>query len=158
MNVETLNKIINSDFKFKQYSSYRSETLDFENNISEFGNFVIYDDFKSFLQDNEHFIETEEGLLLDVDYIVENEHNFKMFMFIECFMSHGTGNLSFNDVSKPIIYGKAYDSEHYHLESIESFENTDDVLTFINEVLKDLGEVTHSTGVKNEYYVTDIVE
>lgn len=119
--------ILKGEFKFNKWNGYKAQADEFENDLSEFGTFVIYDNLESF----------------------ENDHEF--------YEEHHYNSLEGIDKEKPILIGEANTFENpVHFEAIENIKNESDLINFINDVLSDLGEVTHSTGIKNEYEVVGL--
>lgn len=161
--MENIQEVLNGSFTFKKYSSYKAEVEEFVNDLSEFMKFNIYEDFTHLLEENEYLREDEEGNLIPLQDIMPNsmegEKVFSDFLEDKLYISDWN-SLSLDDVGEAIIFSEAKaDRETYvHLKKVSSIENELDLITFINEVIRDIGEVTHSTGVKNEYEVVKIHE
>lgn len=71
-------------------------------------------------------------------------------------------SLSYEDIKKPFLFAEAnsnnMDNIKHHFALLNDIKSESDLIGFINEVLRELGEVTHSTGIKNEYEVTGITQ
>lgn len=151
MNIE---KQLNGWFKFHKYSSYKVKREEFENKLDEFGTFKVYDNFEQFLLDNDYLLEDQDGDIMTVNDFISNSFTEYMDNSI---MVNNFNTLDFYNKDKPFIFGEARaNSETYHhFASLEHIASKRDLLGFINDVLKDLGEVTHATGTRNEYEVVD---
>jgi hypothetical protein len=107
--MENIEDVISGSFRFKQYSSYKSEVEEFENTLDKFGEFEVYESFAVFLEENEHFREDEEGNLFHMNEILTESMDEVIFSeFIEKYINmddyNRIGNL--NDVAAPILYGE----------------------------------------------------
>lgn len=162
-NTKKINDILNDWFRFKQYSSYKVEVEEFENTLQDFGTFEVYDNFAHLLNDNEYLREDEEGELIPINDIMPSSlEGEKIFSdFLEDILNIDNFNrISLDDTREPIILGEALANHEVnkHLIRVSELEKNSDLLNFINDVLRDLGEVTHSTGTKNKYEVVEMLE
>lgn len=66
--------------------------------------------------------------------------------------------IKYQDINKPVLYGEATANHEVstHFISIDNIKDESDLISFVNDVLKDIGEVTHSMGLKNEYEVVGV--
>jgi len=157
MNIQ---EILKGDFQFKQWSSHKSAPKEFENDLSKFGTFEIYKTFGEFLRENDHFLEDEKGQLLELDVILGSPKNFYEFLENHMQIADNEGPNP-NELHQPIVYGRIDDLNtevKEHFIQLYDINDESDLLNFINDTLKDFGEVTHSTGLKNEYEVVGIVK
>lgn len=156
--MENIQEALEGWFEFKHWSRYRNASKDFEDDLSEFGTFQIYDNFKDFLQNNDHWLLDSDGELINIDEILLNEDSFNKFRESHLEMD-SFNEIKYQDINKPVLYGEASASHEVrtHFISVDNIKDESDLIGFINDVLKDLGEVTHSTGLKNEYEVVKLV-
>lgn len=119
----------------------------------------MYDNFKEFLNNHDYLIEDGEGQLLDVDNILKNKESFIEFRDGMVSMDR-FNDINFEDINKPILFGEATEvmESNMHFEAVENIKDESDLINFINDVLREHGEVTHSTGSKSEYEVAGISE
>lgn len=155
--MDDLEKVLKGFFKFKSWSSYETQPRDFENKLEPFGWFSVYKNFKDFLENNKWNLEDFDGNRLDMDAILSTKEKFAEYMDVYFNLS-GVNQLTFEQLDEPLLYAEAKDTtEPYnHFISLSDLKTEDDLFCFINEVLRDLGEVTHSTGIKNECTVVAI--
>ena len=156
MNIQ---EILKGDFQFKQWSSHKNAPEEFENDLSKFGTFTVYETFADFLEDNDHFLESETEEPIELDVILDNAKHFNDFLETKMQIADGEGP-NINELHQPIVYGVIDDnpSGYQHFIQMYDIQEESDLLNFINDTLKDFGEVTHSTGLKNEYEVVGIVK
>lgn len=156
--VHTIQNILNGEFKFKQWSSHQKEPKEFENDLSQFGSFAVYNDFQEFLQHNDHLIVDEEGDPLDIEEILKSEKSYNAFINERELVIDQSNNLFYGDIANPLVHGASNTPEHKeHFAGLYEVIDESDLISFINEVLQDLGEVTHSSGSRNEYEVVEII-
>lgn len=153
-----LNDVLKGWFKFNEWSAYKNDATEFENTLDKFGQFDIYTNFKEFLKYNPIYLENDEtGQIIDIKQALSNEENFNEFMQQQ-FNQSSWHEMTYENIDKPFLFGQINDSTEptEHFISLEEIRNENDLIVFINEVLNDLGEVTHSTGRKNKYEVVSI--
>lgn len=154
--MDNIQNILNGDFQFNKWSSHQASPENFDGDLSEFGTFDVYEDFKSFLSDYEFLLEDAEGTLLGVDMILSDKDNFDNH-FESSSVKSGENDIEYSMINKPFIFGEANTHDNpMHFISLDNIKDESDLIAFINDVLMDLGEVTHSAGIKNEYEVVKV--
>lgn len=145
-----LQQILENEFNFKRYSAHHSQPDQFINYLSQFGTFKLYGSFNDYLRDE------------NLDIIITSEHGFNLFMEEYSYIMDELNSLSYEDIKKPFLFAEAnsnnMDNIKHHFALLNDINSESDLIGFINEVLRELGEVTHSTGIKNEYEVTGITQ
>ena len=101
MNIQ---EILKGDFQFKQWSSHKNAPKEFENDLSKFGTFTVYETFADFLEDNDHFLESETGEPIELDVILDNAKHFNDFLETKMQIADGEGP-NINELHQPIVYG-----------------------------------------------------
>lgn len=152
MQKSVIESMIHGWFEFEEYSSHKSKTDIFENRLDQFMDIEVYSDFEEFLLDNSYLLEDEDDPA-DVNKVIANQDNYSNFM--DSFGYAGTirSLLSYEQTSKPFIFALSNSSSSMYFLSLQDVRSKRDVFNFINEVLRAEGEVSHSTGTKNRYYV-----
>ena len=156
MDKQAIERILDSWFRFKEWNSFKKEPIYFESTLEDFATFKIYMNFKEFLLDHDFYLENDEERL-DIDVILSNQDSFKQFVEERLFMSEFYG-LHYENINLPFLFGEAKKDVEpvLYFEYLDDINDEADLISFINEVLSDLGEVTHSTGVKPQYEVIGV--
>lgn len=150
--------VLESDFIFKKWSSYKKESDNFNDTLDNFLSIEVYKNFREFVETNIHLFENEGKTNLE---ILRNETIFNDFM--ESVYTSNFNYLLFDNINKPFLFTTISNEYHnldtrFHFITLEDIKNEFDLIAFINEVLKDIGEVTHTSGLKNEYEVVEVVD
>lgn len=151
-----LEKVINGWFNFKHWYSYKSQPLEFQNNLNEFVYINIVSSFKEYFEsdiyDNYEF--DLGDMVIDKDKVLTDPKEFEKFC-----SAYGDsinfGSLTFYSIDKPIILISAKDTTEpiQYIELVKAIKDEYELISLLNEALEDIGQVTHSSGLKSEYEV-----
>lgn len=151
-----IQNVLDEWFVIREWSANKVDPRVFTDKLKEFGSFTIYENFRDFLNNNEYLFEDSEWT---IDSILSGKENFSEF--IDQNLNVSTFHeIRYEDAEKPFLYATAYEviepKDYFIL--LESIKNEDDLIVFVNDVLENLGQVTHSQGLKNKYEVVGIDE
>lgn len=155
--MKNLQETLNGWFNFNEWSSYQNQPKEFSSQLSEFLSFKIYSNFKEFLTNNDHYLVDFDGNDININEVLSSKENFSEFVENQ-FNFSSLYDISYEQINEEILYAQAYDTTEPRdfIELVSNIKSENDLLVFLNEVLTDCGEVTHSTGIKNKYEVTGI--
>lgn len=156
MKQNLVQEILDGWFDFNEWTSYQRDPKPFSNTLEEFGIFAIYNNFQEFLKEQDHYLIDADGEEIQIKDVLKDEESYNTFLEQQ-FNLHSYNRLDFQDINKPFLFGKANESDTSdNLELLENLNEEYQILGFINDVLKDIDEVTHASGVKNKYEVIGI--
>lgn len=158
MDIQKVSSVLDKWFVFQEWSAYSPQPRTFTDTVDGYAFIKIYDDFKEFLKENDHYLEDSEGegdALVEV--VLSDKEKFKEFLEHRLNLS-SFYEIRYEDVQEPFIYGTCngvIEPKDY-FQPIKNVSNENDVILFINEVLSDIGQVTTPRGLRNQYEVLEI--
>lgn len=157
--MKNLPEILKGWFKFKEWSSYQNQPNEFSEQLSKFGKFTVYNNFKELLMNMPIYLEDYEGNGNDyaIDDVLSSQEKFDNFIESQFNFSR-FHTITFDRINEPVLYAQASDTTEPldFIVLVENIKTENDLIVFIDEVLRDIGEVTHSTGLRNKYEVISI--
>jgi hypothetical protein len=155
--MENLQETLKGWFKFKEWSAHKKQPTEFVDTLDAFIWIDTYNNFKDFLLHNDIYLEDPEGEHLDINEVLSTKERFSEFKDNQFNLSL-SNDIEFEQINEPVIYAqvKGIIEPQDHFITLSTIKTVDDLLAFINEVLTDVGEVTHYTGLKNKYEVIGI--
>lgn len=151
-----IQNVLDEWFVIREWSANKVDPRVFTDKLKEFGSFTIYENFRDFLNNNEYLFEDSEWT---IDSILSGKENFSEFIDQNLNVS-AFHEIRYEDAEKPFLYATANEviepKDYFVL--LENIKDEDDLIVFVNDVLENLGQVTHSQGLKNKYEVVGIDE
>ncbi|RKJ31446.1 hypothetical protein D7X33_40395, partial [Butyricicoccus sp. 1XD8-22] len=109
----------------------------------------------------EYHLEFDQVSKSDLEEVISDKSVFETFKNDYLVTMDSYNSIKFEHIHEPILFGEAEVKgveRIQHYLPIKEIKSPDNLIAFINDVLKDIGEVTHSTGVQNQYRVTGIIK
>lgn len=154
MNKNQVEESLKELYDMKSWSSVKNEPREFNNFLNEFGSFEVYNNYRDFLETNDYYLYDFEGEEIEVEDVLSSKENYEQF--VENHMNASYLNtIQYEDINKEMLFGLAKDTTepHENFVLLEELKTESDLVSFVNDVISDHGEVTHSSGLKSQYEV-----
>ena len=159
MERKQLEKILDGYFIFNQWSRHHDAAKESMNDLGEFMYIQILDSFSELYNTDYKYEYDFEFLDIEIDpnTVLTDPEEFEKFWFIfDDFIK--ADSLTFYNTGEPIILAKLKNTGQApdRIVVLSDIKTESDLIEFLNDVLIDLGEVTHSKGIEQEYRITSI--
>lgn len=159
MELQKTEELIKLWYNFNKWSAIKEQPKQSFNQLDEFMYIQTYSSFRRWFMEvcyNEDEFDFGD-LTIDRDKVLTEPEEFERFCWVNE-ENMDFGNLSFYMIDEPILIASSKDTENCkeYYEVVGMIESEDEFIAYLNLVLEDFGEVTHSSGLKPEYKITSI--
>ena len=162
MERKQLEKILDGYFIFNQWSRQQEAPKEFMNDLGEFMYIQILDSFSELYNSDYKHEYDFEVLDIEIDpktVLTDAEEFEKFWLIFDDFIK--ADSLTFYNTSEPIILAKLKNTGQApdRIVVLSDIKTEADLIEFLNDVLWDIGETTHtSKGNQQVYAVVKIAE
>jgi len=159
MERKQIEKILDGYFIFNQWYKYQEAPKEFMNDLGEFMYIQVIDNFRDFYK-SDILGNYDFDLVIDSDKVLTDPEEFEKFFFAWKDQFDFDG-LILDQIDEPFLLASAKNTDQSRDVCIllSDIKTEADLIEFLNDVLWDIGETTHtSKGNQQIYTVVKIAE